>query len=233
MPSSTDPAGRGPADVRSARRPDENGPFVFDVRPLGRRPGQMDASHRPIRAPYRIGLDLIAVPADAPMDIDVRLESVMEGVLVSGTVTATATGECARCLRPVEEPVDLELTELFAFPDSVTEETTDAEDVPRVVDGLVDIEQSVVDGIGVELPLQPLCRDDCPGLCSVCGIDLAIAGPEHGHDTIDPRWAALADKFGAPADRREDRDPDTGRPSGGRAVPEDEDHRQDHRSEEK
>ncbi|WP_328825583.1 DUF177 domain-containing protein [Tomitella gaofuii] len=219
-----------PEDPRSteghgAARPDADSPFVFDVRPLGRRPGQMEAAHRTARAPQRLGLDLIAIEEGAPLDIDVRLESVMEGVLVSGTVSGTAVGECARCLKPVEEPVELELTELFAFPDSVTEETTDEDEVPRVVDGLIDIAQTVVDGVGVELPLQPLCRDDCPGLCSVCGIDLAIAGPEHGHDTMDPRWAALAAKFDDAAVQPEDRDVERGRSSPRRGAPEDTDHR--------
>ncbi len=216
MPSSSQSHAAG------GRSPDD-GPFVFDVRPLGRRPGGMDVAHRTVRAPERLGLDLIAVESGAPMDIDVRLESVMEGVLVTGTVTATATGECSRCLKPVEEPVRLELTELFAFPDTATEETTDEEEIPRVVDGMVDITQSVIDGLGVLLPLQPLCRDDCPGLCPVCGIDLAIAGPEHGHDTMDPRWAALAVKFGD-AGRHEDRDASAGHATPGDAAPQDPDH---------
>ncbi|MDN5758036.1 MAG: YceD family protein [Tomitella sp.] len=197
-------------------KPAEDSPYVFDVRSLGRRPGQMETAHRAVRAPGRLGLDVIAIEPGAELDLDLRLESVMEGVLVSGVVSGVAVGECVRCLREVEEPVELQLTELFAFPDSVTEDTTDAEEIPRVVDGRVDIEQAVVDGVGLELPLQPLCRDDCPGLCSVCGIDLAIADPDHGHDTIDPRWAALAAKFGDVADQHEDR--------GGQDAPQDTDH---------
>lgn len=209
-------------------RPDAHSPFVLDVRELGRDPGQMDAAHRTVRAPERYGLDLIAVPADAELEIDVRLESVMEGVLVSGTVSALAQGQCVRCLRPVEEPVELQLTELFAFPESTTEQTSEYDEVGHVVEGFVDIEQAFIDGLGLSLPLQPLCRAECPGLCAVCGIDLAIAEPGHGHDTMDPRWAGLAAKYeeisGRPAARPAD-------PAG----PQSQDRAKstDHRSEEK
>ncbi len=147
--------------------------------------------------PAALGLDTIAVPAGAPIELAVRLESVTEGIYVSGTVHAPLSGECARCLEGLTDEVDVELSELFAFPDSVTDETTDADELPRVVNELVDVEQTVRDAVVLALPLAPLCRADCPGLCPECGEKRADLGPDHGHETLDPRWAALRERLSA------------------------------------
>ena len=149
-----------------------------------------------VPAPFRIGVELIAIPEGAPVHLDLRLESVSEGVLVSGPVSAPTAGECARCLTPVTGDVQIYLTELFAYPDSKTEATTDDDDeVGRVVSDnsgdSVDLAQSIIDAVGMELPFSPVCRDDCPGLCPECGVPLADE-PGHHHDAIDPRWAKLA-----------------------------------------
>lgn len=150
---------------------------------------------RTVPTPNRIGLDLIAVPAGSDVELDLRLEAVSEGVLVTGTVRAATTGECSRCLEPFEGELDLHLTELFAYPNSVTEETTEEDEVYRIVDDLIDLEPVIVDAAGLELPLQPLCSEDCQGLCPECGVRLAIAESGHGHEILDPRWAALAGKL--------------------------------------
>jgi len=153
----------------------------------------MRSYHRSIPAPAEdpLGIDVIAVPAGDTIELDVRLESVTEGVYVSGTVRARLVGECARCLDAMADEVDVELGELFAYPDSVTDETTDADELPRVLDDYVDVEQIVRDAVVLGLPLSPLCREDCPGLCPDCGGRRADLGPDHGHETLDPRWAAL------------------------------------------
>jgi len=143
-------------------------------------------------SPTRIGLDLVAIPADGAVDLDLRVESVSEGVLVSGVVSARTAGECARCLQPLTGNVEVELTELFAYPDSTTDATTDEDEMGRVLDDAVDLEQAIVDAVGLALPLSPLCDPDCPGLCPDCGVVLSTAEPGHHHDTIDPRWAQLA-----------------------------------------
>ncbi|MFF0814308.1 YceD family protein [Rhodococcus sp. NPDC003318] len=168
---------------------------MLDTRKLGRRPGSMTTVTRTVSTPTRIGLDLIAVPEGADVNLDLRLESVSEGVLVTGTVRAATTGECSRCLEPFGGELDLYLTELFAYPNSLTEETTDEDEVYRIVDELIDLEPVVVDAAGLELPLQPLCSEDCQGLCPECGVRLAIAESGHGHEILDPRWAALAGKL--------------------------------------
>lgn len=176
----------------AAHRPDSRSPFVLDVSRLGRRPGAMQTIRQTVPSPGRIGLDLIAIEPGAETDLDLRLESVSEGVLVSGTVAAPTRGSCSRCLEPVTGDVEVELTELFAYPDSVTESTTEEEDVGRVIDHTVNLEQPIVDAVGLALPFVPLCSPDCPGLCPQCGVALSSAGSDHHHDQIDPRWAKLA-----------------------------------------
>ncbi len=185
-------ASRSQGPVKTARHPDPRSPLVFDVSRLGRRPGAMQEVQRTVPSPARIGLDLIAIEPGAPLDLDLRLESVSEGVLVTGTVHGPTRGECSRCLEPVTGDVEIALTELFAYPDSLTESTTESDEVGHVVDHTVDLAQPIIDAVGLALPFAPVCEQDCPGLCTQCGVALATAGPEHHHDVIDPRWAKLA-----------------------------------------
>lgn len=181
--------------------PDRESGLVLDTLALGRRPGSMRTVQRVVPAPSRIGLDLIAIAEGADIDFDLRLESVSEGVLVTGAVHAVTTGECSRCLEPFTGDVDLYLTELFAYPNSVTDQTTEEDEVYRIEDDLIDLEPVLVNMVGTDLPLRPLCTDDCPGLCSECGIRLAIAESGHGHEIMDPRWAGLAAAFGAGSEK--------------------------------
>ena len=167
-------------------------PLTFDISRLPRRPGFMHEVRETVSSPSRIGLDLIAIDKGAPLELDLRFESVSEGVLVTGTVRAPTTGECARCLTETSGEVEVALTELFAYPDSTTAATTEADEVGHIVDHTIDLEQSLVDAVGLQLPLSPVCREDCAGLCPECGAALAEAGPEHHHDRIDPRWAKLS-----------------------------------------
>jgi len=152
--------------------------------------------HESVPSPSRIGLDLIAIERGADLTLDLRLESVSEGVLVTGTVYGPTRGECTRCLGPVSGEAEIGLTELFAYPDSATESTTEEDEVGHVVDHTVDIEQAIVDAVGLALPFAPLCSEDCPGLCPDCGVALATADPGHHHDKIDPRWAKLTSMLG-------------------------------------
>jgi uncharacterized protein len=167
-------------------------PMALDITRLGRRPGSMLTVRDTVASPSRIGLELIAIERGAPLDLDLRVESVSEGVLVTGTVAAPTVGECARCLTTVRGRVQVSLTELFAYPESTTEATTEEDEVGHVVDDTIDLEQSIIDAVGLDLPFSPVCRPDCPGLCPECGVPLA-AEPGHHHDRIDPRWAKLAE----------------------------------------
>jgi uncharacterized protein len=181
--------------AKSAARRASRSPLVLNISRLGRRPGSMMTVAETVPSPLRIGLDLIAIGEGAPLDLDLRLESVSEGVLVSGTMSAPTSGECARCLTPVTGRVEIDLTELYAYPASATDETTEADEVGRVVDDTVNLEQPIIDAVGLALPFAPLCRPDCVGLCPECGVPLATAGPGHHHEQIDPRWAKLAGMF--------------------------------------
>ena len=145
-----------------------------------------------VESPSRIGLELIGVEAGALLELDLRFESVSEGVLVTGTVSAPTSGECARCLTAITGDVEIGLTELFAYPGSATEATTESDEVGHVVDDTIDVEQAIVDAVGLALPFAPLCRPDCAGLCPHCGVRLDEADPGHQHEQIDPRWAKLA-----------------------------------------
>jgi uncharacterized protein len=183
-----------PQSARPKRK--ARSPLVFDISRLGRRPGAMLELQETVPSPSRIGLDLIAIERDADLTLDLRLESVSEGVLVTGTVHAPTRGECSRCLTPITGDVEISLTELFAYPDSATENTTEEDEVGHVVDQTIDLEQSIVDAVGLALPFAPLCSQDCQGLCPECGVSLA-AEPGHQHDQIDPRFAKLAGMFPA------------------------------------
>lgn len=176
--------------------PDPSSPWTIDVlRELSRRPGTMKPWRRDVPAPTGFGLDTIAVSAGDPIALDLRLESVMEGVLVSGTVSCDVVGECARCLGEVTDHVEVELTELYAYPDSVTDESADADEVSRVVDEKIDLEPAVRDAVLLELPGAPLCREDCPGPESPDPEAWAFVPAGTARATIDPRWAGLAEKF--------------------------------------
>jgi uncharacterized protein len=194
-----------PGPDRHDARPhlDPASPWVVSVRELGRSPGSMRSVTRTVPGPAepaRLGLETIYVDAGEPVELDLRLESVTEGVYVSGTVRADLVGECARCLDPLTDEVEVELGELFAYPDSVTDETTEADELPRVVDEYLDLEQTIRDAVVLALPMAPLCRPDCPGLCPGCGEKWADLPADHGHETLDPRWAALRERASLPND---------------------------------
>lgn len=180
----------------NAARPALAGPWVMDTREFGRKAGSSRSYTRQPPAPAGFGLDMIRVPEGEPITLDLLLEAVVEGVLVSGRATATVTGECARCLDPISDEVDVEFRELYAYPDSATDDSTDEDEVSRITDDLIDLEPAVRDAVLLSLPPAPVCASDCPGLCAGCGAKWAELDPEHHHETIDPRWAALRERFG-------------------------------------
>lgn len=152
-----------------------------------------------VPAPEKWGEGLVAVTQGAPVAIDVRLESVHEGILVSADLDAEYVGICGRCLRDIAAPVEVEFQELFAYPG---EEATDFE----VQDDHVDLETPVRDAIVLSLPFQPVCQPDCPGLDPVTGERLTANTGAAQRATLDPRWAALQDYT-------EDHDDDAPRPA--------------------
>jgi uncharacterized protein len=175
---------------------DPRSPFVLDTREIGRRPGSYKAYRREFEAPEQFGLDMIGVPDGAPLVLTVRLESVTEGVLATGSVDGEVRGECGRCLIDFTDELDAEFVELFAYPNSATDKTTEEDEVPRLEGDYLDLEAVVRDAVVLSLPLTPLCRPDCRGLCSECGERLDDLPEDHSHEQLDPRWAALTERFG-------------------------------------
>ncbi|MSO26618.1 MAG: DUF177 domain-containing protein [Candidatus Nanopelagicales bacterium] len=153
---------------------------------------------RTVPSPVDMGVALARVLPDSPVELELRLESVMEGVLVSGSAEVHVDAECARCLDPMSWDEVIEFSELFVYPATdargavVEEPGEDDEDpLPKLQDDMIDLETTLRDAVVLDFPLAPVCQSYCAGLCSVCGVRLDDF-PGHEHEQLDPRWAALA-----------------------------------------
>ncbi len=164
---------------------------MLDTRELGRRPGVQREVSLSVPAPADLGIDVLRVAEGEPVEIDLRLEAVLEGVLVTGSAQADLSGECARCLEPISDRIEVRFQELYVYDDGDQELSEEDDEVSTLQGDLLDLEPLLRDAVVLALPFQPLCRDDCPGLCVECGARLAD-DPDHAHEApIDPRWAAL------------------------------------------
>jgi uncharacterized protein len=160
-------------------------PWTLSVYDLLHRAGEMREHSIEVVVPERLGEGQVAVQAGAVLDLDVRLEGLHDGILVSATVTGTATGECSRCLKPIAEPVEVDIAELFAY------DVDEAFDY-QVHEDHVDLEPVVRDAVVLSLPFQPVCRPDCPGLDPVTGERVEDIPDYQPREGVDPRWSALA-----------------------------------------
>ncbi len=173
-------------------------PYTVPVFDLMHRPGEMREKSLDIVVPEGFGNAVIGVRTGAAMHIDTRLESLHDGILASGEVTTTAQGECVRCLIDVTLPIEVEFQELFAYSFDEAFDYT-------VHDDYVDLEPVVRDAVVLSLPFQPVCQEDCLGLCPQCGVRL-LDNPGHEHEApVDPRWAALAGLDGLNDDTESDK----------------------------
>ena len=157
---------------------------VIDVRDLISSPG----TSRTVRVDEAIsGLvtQLAAVPDDRPIEATLLLESVTDGIVVSGPVSGSMRLSCARCLKPFDQDFEIEVQELYA--DGAEPES---DDYP-LVEGRVDLEPLIRDVVVLAFPFAPLCRPDCLGLCSRCGGDLNLGECTCPPD-VDPRWGPLS-----------------------------------------
>lgn len=176
-------------------------PFIVNTHDLPRRAGEMKEYELDIAAPTRIGVPLIAVPEGDLIEIDLRLESVTEGVLASAEIYAVAKGECIRCLDEVEMVIDRKIQELYRY-----EPTNDRGRKKRKEDDDIDLEEEdelqmegetlnlelpIIDAIILTLPVNPLCAEDCLGLCPDCGEKWETLPDDHAHQVTDARWASL------------------------------------------
>lgn len=161
--------------------------LVLDTRELGRRAGALKVVRDTVEAPADLGIEVIGVPEGSPVELDLRLESVVEGVLVTGAATLELRGECVRCLGTVGRRLEVDLQELFVYPGRDATE----EEASRLEGDLADLEPVLRDAVVLDLPFQPLCRPDCAGLCPRCGANLNDE-PGHEHPAAnDPRWDLL------------------------------------------
>jgi len=191
-------------------------PFLIDTRELIRRPGEMRESTVEIVTPHAIGIEVIGIPSGTELLIDLRLESVIEGVLATATIEVTALGECARCLDPVSEDLDLYIQELYLYDDDdrgvggkkaqkaarkaaqhrEEDEEMEADEALYKLDGeMLDLEPPFLDAVVLALPFAPLCEPECPGLCVDCGQPWRDLPADHAHEVIDPRWAELKNRL--------------------------------------
>ncbi|HEV7871725.1 MAG TPA: DUF177 domain-containing protein [Modestobacter sp.] len=183
----------------------------MDLRELGRRAGSLREWDATLPAPAGWGVEMIGVPEGAPVQLHLRLESVMEGVLVSGQVDVPVAGQCARCLEPVTDALELDVQELYAYAGSTTEATSEEDEVRRVDGEHLDLGPLVRDAVVLALPLSPTCTPDCAGLCADCGERLDDLPADHSHEVIDPRWAGLAARLAAKTDSAEGPQPGSAR----------------------
>jgi uncharacterized protein len=179
---------------------DARSPLVVDTHELGRRPGAMRTLERDIELDEAMGIEVIRVPLGGIVRLDGRIESVVEGILVSADLEAEAVGECVRCLEEVRLPIFTNIQELYIHEPTTRGRGTvqpefdgdDGDELLSMEGDLLSLREPVRDALVLELPLRPLCSPDCPGLCSECGAKLADH-PEHKHAAADPRWEALRD----------------------------------------
>lgn len=125
--------------------------------------------------------------ADAPVHARLRVESVVEGILVTGDVSGETVLECARCLTEFPAGISVDLCEMFVAPGH---EAAD-EDAYRIRGTEIDLEPMLRDAVTLSLPLNPVCRAACAGMCARCGRDLNAGPCDCQTEELDPRWAPL------------------------------------------
>jgi uncharacterized protein len=169
-------------------------PTIVDVSRLSRQPGSMLEVSREIPAPAELVVALARVPEGSAIDLDITLESVVEGIWVSGTADVEVSAECSRCLDPVSWSESVALEQMYRYPPTdarggIIESSDEDDETPEVVEDTIDLEEPLRDAVVLALPLAPLCSPDCAGICPECGERLED-GP-HDHPVVDPRWSAL------------------------------------------
>lgn len=152
-----------------------------DVRHLQTTPG----GSRRVRIDRPLeGLASELAEVSEPLRVEALLESVVEGILVSGPVSGRMELRCARCLRGFDQEFRLDVEELFAA------DTSEDDDQYSLLEDVIDLAPMVRDAVVLSLPFSPLCRPDCLGLCERCGGDRNL-GECACAEPVDPRWAPL------------------------------------------
>ena len=148
------------------------------------KPGHMRELETSVALGAKLGEGLANVPEGQNIDLKLRLESVHEGIYVSGGLKTVASAECSRCLEPMTVPVQVDIQELFAY-------SLQVEDDLVIQAEQIDLEPIIIDSVVLNLPFTPICSADCLGLCSECGVR-SNENPDHAHEApIDSRWNEL------------------------------------------
>ncbi len=134
-----------------------------------------------------------------PPDLDLtdltgvaRVTRTAQGLLVQARMNAQTVCECVRCLDNSRQPLNIDFTELYAFtPNSITQSGLL---LPET--GQIDLAPLVREEMLLAIPINPLCRDDCKGLCPICGENLNETTCNHEDEAVDPRLAVLKELLG-------------------------------------
>ncbi len=157
-----------------------------DVSELLRRPGA--TKHVSLTTDLEgLAGEMARVREGSSLTLELRLDALVDGVLVDGEVAGELVEQCSRCLRAVGDQVRESVSELFVY----AGEDTDEGDAYAITDDLIDLEPLVRDAVILALPLKPLCRPDCKGLCLVCGADRNEIDCGHSDARVEIRWDAL------------------------------------------
>ena len=125
-----------------------------------------------------------------------RLIRTNRGLVVRGRMTTVIEQECSRCLREIEWPIEIEIDEealpTIDFATGLPLDISAEPDVLRLSDHHdLELEGEVREAIQLAEPIAPICREDCPGLCIVCGQELASGSHDHPDEDVDPRLEVL------------------------------------------
>lgn len=196
----------------------EDSPWAVSVAQVASRPGQSKPIDTVFPAPSGIGDDIVGVREGADVRVVGSFDSIVDGLVFTGRIEALLTAECTRCLKLIDPDWTVNATLFFPYDAPGADDgrgtgeveiiagEDEAEDVyPLSSDGaFADMESPLRDTLVEALPLQPLCKEDCLGLCPQCGVDLN-EDPDHHHDVTDIRFAAL-EQFKARLEAEEHRD---------------------------
>ena len=160
-------------------------PLVVGVKDLVHQAGEMRELTLELVAPEKYGEAMATVPGGTPMTLELRLEGLHEGILATGDVVVDASAECVRCLDPFSFELRVDFQELFAYSSSDSDSYT-------VVDDSLNLEDIIRDAVVLELPFQPVCKEDCYGLDPATGEKRTEPAGESLADEIDPRWQELS-----------------------------------------
>ena len=176
-----------------------NSPYYFNAHDLPRRAGEFREYSLIITLPDSLGIPMLAVPKGEDLTVNLRITSVDEGIFVSGQVSSLAHGECTRCLDPVDFEIDQMFNQLYEYEEKAERIKKNAkpddeedEEILFLVGDSINLEIPLRDAIVLALPSNPLCNEECTGLCAGCGEKWVTLPADHSHQGTDPRWSSLA-----------------------------------------